>query len=92
MHGSEYDSGKGKSKSIVSRLSGAFRLADGLASEKRVPKKGDFWESNRKIEWRRGVSCVSLNISNRVLSNRGEVRSQVQIQARSNIVCLSKRA
>lgn len=42
MHGSEYDSGKGKSKSIVSRLSRAFGLADGLASEERVPKKGDF--------------------------------------------------
>lgn len=62
MHGSEFDSGKGKSKSIVSRLSRAFGLADGLASEERVPKKGDFLESNRKIEWWRGVSCVSVNI------------------------------
>lgn len=87
MHSSEYDSGRGKSKSIVSRLSRAIGLADGLASKERVPKKGDFRESNRKIEWWRGVSCVSVSIS-----NRDEVRSQVQIQARSNILCLSKRA
>lgn len=48
MHGSEYDSGKGKSKSIVSRLSRAFGLADGLAGEERVPKKGTFWRVTEK--------------------------------------------
>lgn len=90
MHGSEYDSGKRKSKSIVSRLSRAFGLADGLASEERVPKKGDFWESNRKnrvVE--RGELCERKHLKS---GDRGEVRSQVQIQARSNIVYLSKRA
>lgn len=45
LHGSEYDSGKGKSKIIVSR---AFGLADGLASEERVPKKGTFGRVTEK--------------------------------------------